>query len=114
MKIKFEGICPHCQKPIELIRDLAPELIEAICKPIPQVLHPEETTASVIDLDWLKEQQEELLARGLESWDNKGLKDRIDRITGCKSAKVSEAVGNLTKEQGEAFVKTIQDTLEMA
>ena len=99
---------PKAEKPAPTKQQEAPSTATS------EVLHPEEPEPSIINLDWLKEQQEELLARGLESWDNKGLKDRIDKITGCKSAKVSEAVGNLTKEQGEAFVKTIQDTLEMA
>jgi len=78
-----------------------------------EVLHPAETQVSIIDLDWLKEQQKELLAKGLESWDNKGLRDRIDKITGKKTTKVSEAILNLSKEQAEAFVKTIQNTLIM-
>lgn len=30
MKIKFEGLCPHCQKGIELIRDLPQEVIDKI------------------------------------------------------------------------------------
>ena len=106
MKIKFEGICPHCQKPIELIRGLSPELVEAICKTPQQVLHPDTTQDSIIDLVWLKEALETLQWATCVGWLNDHFK--------TNGRKVSEIVKELTPDQAEEFVAEVQSRLEMA
>lgn len=74
---------------------------------------PPEVT-SPIDMAWLQEEQMKLLAKGQSSWDNKGIRDRIDKITGHKSKTVSEAVNHLTKEQAAEFKKKINEAVEMS
>ncbi len=67
-----------------------------------------------IELDWLKEQQTILLNKGIGSWSNKGIVEKIRAITGKDSKSVREAVGYLDKKQAEEFVKEIQEAVDMA
>lgn len=75
---------------------------------------PEPELAGYVNMVWLKEQLQKLQARKLKAWANATVVDKLNAITGKQAKSVTEAVGNLNKEQAEKFVREVQEATEMA
>jgi hypothetical protein len=69
---------------------------------------------SFVDLPWLQESLKTLQAKKLKDWTSAAVITYLNSVTGGQAKSVSEAAAALNKEQAEAFVKRVQDTLQMA
>lgn len=65
-----------------------------------------------IDLDWLKESLKTLQGKGLKAWSNFNVLRNLEALGGKKAESVSEAVGNLSKQQKGEFVEKVIEALE--
>lgn len=79
----------------------------------PEPTEEPETTESLIDLEWLKEQLNILQGKGLKAWSNTNILSYLNSITRGQAKTVSSAVALLTHDQAQDFVNKIRDTLEM-
>jgi len=123
MKIKFEGLCPHCKGKIELIKELPAEAIEAIRNAPEQVLQPpegevmaevgvEQGQASLIDMDWLKESLRKV--KWSESTCISWLRGKANYQGLAFTGRLESIVAQMNKEQAAFLVKEIETRLEMA
>ena len=81
------------------------------------VVAPQDTKeepASPIDLAWLKEQLKYLQSKKLALWSNANTLKKLNGITGKTAKTISEAVNNLSLAQAEAFVKEVNEMVEIA
>jgi len=73
-----------------------------------------EQEKSIIDLAWLEESLKTLQEKGLKAWSNAATVRYLISITHQESKSVSDAAYKLNREQAEAFVKKVQEALELA
>lgn len=69
---------------------------------------------SHINMEWLKEQLAYLQGKGQKAWSNRNVASYLQSITGKEASSITEAIGFLTLEQADAFVKEIQERVELA
>lgn len=75
---------------------------------------PAQTTASLIDMPWLKESLKTLQATNLKGWTESNLLSYMKTTYNVEGKTVLEAVAKLDKGQAAHFVKRVQETLDMA
>jgi hypothetical protein len=75
---------------------------------------PEPVAASPVDLDWLQDSLARLKDKKITAWSSVNTLAKLNTITGKKAARISEAVMYLNKEQATAFIKQVQEAVDMA
>jgi hypothetical protein len=97
------------------IEDLPPDMVgKTIVEGKAKTADITQKNVGFIDLPWLQESLKTLQAKKLKDWTNAAVTTYLNSVTGSQAKSVSEAAAALTKEQAEAFVKRVQDTLQMA
>ncbi len=98
------------------IEDLppAPAPAKVVVEGKAKVVETTEKNVGFIDLAWLQESLKTLQSKKLKDWTNATVIAYLNNITSGQAKSVSEAATALNKEQAEAFVKRVQDTLQMA